>query len=170
MKDKLKLNEFVEVLYQIISRNFNPVNFLKDINYPIIEQNKADLEGYEKSIAILLHFFIWIIMCSVMKHFHDLYSEILDSFLKLCWDRSKAKRIYGNYDRFLLWIKEDFAKYNNALFDKNDPIFKLSVTVLNNIFGKENEDIRALFHIVSHFHETSKAYDKIFKKIKLIKN
>ncbi len=170
MKETLKLNEFIEVLYQIISRNFNPVNFLKDINYPIIEQNIADPKKYDKSIVILLHYFIWIIMFSIMKHFHDLYSEILDSFLKLCWDRSKAKRIYGNYDRFLLWIKEDFAKYNNTLLDKNDPIFKLSAAVLNNIFEKENEDIRAIAHIGSHFYETSKAYDKIFKKIKLIKN
>ena len=166
MKDTLKFNEFIELLYQSLSRHFKSSNFLKGINYPI--KNMASQDELINAITISSVFYIWIIMFSVKKCFGNLYKEILDSFLELIWNRSQQfKDTYKNFENFILIINADFNKYDSALQDKKDPIFKLCSSFLNYLFNREITDVRALFHISSYFYETSKVYDKIFGNIKL---
>lgn len=166
MRDVLKFNEFIELLYQFLSRHFNASDFLREFNYPI--KNITAPNELINAVMISSIFYIWIIMFSVKKRFSNLYKEILDSFLELIWNRSQQfKDTYKNFENFVLIINADFNKYDNALSDEKDPIFKLCSSFLNYLFNREITDVRALFHISSYFFETSKVYDKIFGNIKL---
>lgn len=166
MKDILKFSELIELLYQNLSRHFNPSDFLKSIDYPIIKV--IDRKKLIDIIMICNIFYIWIIMFSVKKNFGNLYKEILDSFLELIWNRSQqTQNTYKNFGNFVLIVNADFNKYNEALSDEKDPIFKLCSSFLNYLFNREVTDVRALLHIGSYFYETSKVYGKIFGNIKL---
>lgn len=166
-KDELTRDEFAEVVYQILSRNVNVNEFLKGINYPIFDtflQNEAEINDATMSVYI---FNFWIIILSIHKILPNLSNEIRNNCIKLWWNRGKLENTFKNLENLMISINSDFNRYENAIEDKNDPVFALSKTFLNHIFKKMITDVRAMVYVVSYFTETLKAYDKVFSKISI---
>jgi|GEM_PF-4987319 len=166
-KDELTRDEFAEVVYQILSQNFNVKEFLKGINYPIFDtflQNETEINDAAMSAYI---FNFWIIILSIHKILPNLSNKICNNCIKLWWNRGKLENSFKNLENLMLTINSDFNKYENAIEDKNEPIFSLSKTFLDHIFKKIITDTRAIMYVGSHFGETLKAYDEIFSKISI---
>lgn len=168
MSDSLSLADFVEVLYQVLSRNFIPSDFLEKINYPLARKCASNPDEANRVVLTSHVFSIWVVMFSVMKRFDDSYSEILDSFLKLLWGRSNLKESPGGYNSFVSTVCRDFDAYDKALLDENDPIFKLCCTFLGNLSREEVHDPRTVLYVGSYFGEMLQAYDQIFDKLDLL--
>ena len=163
-KDKLTINEFTELLYQLITRNFNIEKFLKQIDYSTVKVYITDEKDMEDVVIILYAFYCWMISFSLKEKFPTYHKEIVDNLIKLIWKRGKLKDNIS-ISNFLLVINSDFMKYNEALSNINDSVLNLSKVFLNYIFKKEITDIRSIANIGIFFHETINVYNEIFSKI-----
>jgi hypothetical protein len=166
-KDKLTKEELAEIVYQTQSRHFDVDKFFKDINFPLLNKYLQDENETENDILKAYIFNLWIIVLSMQKIFPNDYKEVLNIFMNLWWNRGELKKTHKNIENLMLSINADFNKYENAIVNKNDPIFSLSKTFIDHIFKKEITDIRVIAHIGIYFDETLKAYEKIFSKIRL---
>ena len=167
-KDQLTKEDLSEIVYQTLSRHFDVDKFFKDINFPLLKKYLHDEIEIKNDILNAYIFHFWIIMLSMQKIFPNDYKEVLNIFIKLWWNRGELKKTYKDIESLMLAINADFNRYENAILDKNDPVFSLSKTFLDHIFKKDISDIIVISHVGIYFEGILKVYDKIFSKIKLI--
>ncbi len=167
-KDKLKKDEFVELLYQSLTRNFDASQLLKKVNYPILNLYIQDETLPQKAMVTAYIFYCWIIMFSVRRLFPNIYKEVLGAFLEILWERGNIKKEYKNLENFISVVELDFDKYEDAISDENDPMLKLCTLFLNHLFNREVTDVRAIHYVSAYFYERSKIYNKIFSRIEIL--